>query len=408
MYPVYRNKKYDFAGESYASSFPNLHRYPATMIPQIGINLFKELNISQGKLLDPYCGSGSSFIVGLESGLTEMVGFDINPLAILISRAKFSKVNLSRVKLLQRRLSHRVKELVKNDSILDFLKTPKIYNQRFWFSKEVLKKLSILYHYIDRIKEKEVKRLFLVPFSETIRESSYTRNSEFKLYKMKATDVLNFNPDVFRLYFNKLAKTIENYEKYYLPKLNNSLIEINFRRFPKMENYFDVVLTSPPYGDSKTTVAYGQFSTFSNEWFGIQYARQIDNLLMGGKASKELYDNGLIAKYIDSIAQTSRQRALQISSFYKDLQNSICDVSKSLKSGGTSIYIVGNRCVKSIHLPTDQFVAEQFEKNGFKHLFTYERSLCNKTMPIKNSPTNRIGKRRGTITKEFVVVSKKE
>lgn len=75
-YTVERNTKYDFAGQSYASKYPNLHRYPATMLPQIGIEVLKELNINTGKLLDPYCGSGSSFASGLEVGINEMYGFD--------------------------------------------------------------------------------------------------------------------------------------------------------------------------------------------------------------------------------------------------------------------------------------------------------------------------------------------
>ena len=96
-YQVIRNEKYDFAGQSYSAVYPNLHKYPATMLPQIGIEILKELNISTGKLLDPYCGSGSSFASGLECGITEMFGFDINPLAVLISRAKYTKLSLEKI-----------------------------------------------------------------------------------------------------------------------------------------------------------------------------------------------------------------------------------------------------------------------------------------------------------------------
>ena len=96
-YKVIRNPKYDFIGESYATSFPNLHKYPATMIPQLGIEIFKELNIHKGKLLDPYCGSGSTFTIGLSQGIKKMYGFDINPLAVLISRAKFTKIDINKV-----------------------------------------------------------------------------------------------------------------------------------------------------------------------------------------------------------------------------------------------------------------------------------------------------------------------
>ena len=54
----------------------------------------------------------------------------------------------------------------------------------------------------------------------------------------------------------------------------------------KNDIHFDCILTSPPYGDSKTTCAYGQFSTFTNEWLGMKEARKLDSFLMGGKSQK--------------------------------------------------------------------------------------------------------------------------
>ncbi|MCB1189180.1 MAG: modification methylase [Leptospiraceae bacterium] len=405
-YKVIRNEKYDFIGQSYATAYPNMHKYPATMIPQIGIELFKELNVFKGKLLDPYCGSGSSFTVGLDRGLNEMYGFDINPLAVLISKAKFTKVDISKIKEGKEKLRNDIYEFIKNEQNANSVQIPDYLNIDFWFSREVLKSLSIIKNFIYKIPF-EIRNLFLIPFSETIRECSYTRNNEFKLYRIKDEQIMLFNPDVYGIYFNKLNRALDIYEKYYLPKINHAKIEISFNKFPKQENYFDVVLTSPPYGDSKTTVAYGQFSMFSNQWLDIQNARQIDNLLMGGKKVKELYKNSYITKFIEEISNQSIKRALEISSFYYDLHYSINDVATSIKKGGKSIYIVGNRRVKDIQLPTDQFVAEKFEENGFKHLFTYERLLGNKSMPSQNSPTNKVGQRRSTMTSEFIVVCKK-
>lgn len=406
MYKVQRNDKYDFIGQSYGTTYPNLHKYPATMIPQIGIELFKELNIKKGKLLDPYCGSGSSFTIGLDRGLHEMYGFDINPLAVLISRTKFTKVDIEKVKLLKQRLRNRVYEFVKDENNIKKIEIPQHYNIDFWFSKPVLKNLSVLKHFIDKIPV-DMRRLFLVPLSETIRECSYTRNHEFKLYRMKSEDMLQFNPDVFGVFFDKLNKVISIYETYYLPKINGAKIEISYSKFPKIENEFDVVLTSPPYGDSFTTVAYGQFSMFSNQWFGVKYARQIDNLLMGGSTVKENYPNSVITDYINQVSKQSKRRALEVSSFYFDLDKSIKDVASSVKKGGKTIYVVGNRRVKDVQLATDQFVAEKFEQNGFKHLFTYERLLGNKAMPSQNSPSNKTGQRKGTMTQEYIVVCEK-
>jgi 16S rRNA G966 N2-methylase RsmD len=405
-YKVIRNEKYDFIGQSYSTSYPNIHKYPATMIPQIGIELFKEFEIKRGKLLDPYCGSGSSFTVGLDRGLTEMYGFDINPLAVLISRAKFTKVDIEKAKDIRQRFRNRVYEFVKIEDNLKKIDIPQHYNIDFWFSKVVLQNLSVLKHFIDKI-QIDIRRLFLVPLSETIRECSYTRNHEFKLYRIKPEEILQFNPDVFGVYFDKLNKVIDIYEKYYLPKLNGVKIDISYSKFPKKENEFDIVLTSPPYGDSFTTVAYGQFSMFSNQWFGIKYARQIDKMLMGGSVVKEIYPNSIITDFINEISKKSIRRALEVSSFYFDLDKSIKDVANSVKKEGKIIYIVGNRTVKDIQLPTDQFIAERFENYGFRHIITYERLLGNKAMPLQNSPSNKVGQRKGTMTKEYIVVCEK-
>ena len=97
-YKVVRNEAYDFLGTSYSALYPNLHKYPATMLPQIGIKLFKDFDIKAMSLLDPYCGSGSSFTVGLDVGIKEMNGFDLNPLAVLISKVKFTELDVEKLK----------------------------------------------------------------------------------------------------------------------------------------------------------------------------------------------------------------------------------------------------------------------------------------------------------------------
>lgn len=407
-YRVERNTGYDFISQSYASKYPNIHRYPATMLPQIGIKLLEDFNIKNGKLLDPYCGSGSSFASALEYEFEEMQGFDINPLAVLISRAKFTKVNVNAIIEAKRKLREDVFEYIKKEENLNKLPLPKITNMDFWFSKEVLQNLNIIKHFIYKITDENLRNIFLVPFSETVRECSYTRNKEFKLYRMKAEDILNFNPDSLGLYFKKLNDVILIYSNVYFPKLDKQQnIDLNYSKFEIKENYFDTVLTSPPYGDSKTTVAYGQFSTLSNEFLGIEYARKIDRMLMGGTKSKELYTEGIIRDFINQINEQAPKRALEVSQFYNDLEKSIHNVAKSVKAGGKIFYVVGNRTVKNIQLPTDQFIAEKFEQNNFKHLVTFERALSSKAMPSKNSPTNKAGKKVNTMLYEYIVVCEK-
>ena len=407
-YIVERNEKYDYTGQSYATLYPNLHRYPATMIPQIGIDILKELNISNGSMLDPYCGSGSSFVCGLESGIKEMDGFDINPLAVLIAKAKFTKINNNDIDVAYQKLRNNIYEMIKYEKKIKKLKLPEITNIEYWFSESVITNLSVIKHCIYEIENKDIQTLFLVPFSETVRECSYTRNNEFKLYRMKHEEVLKFNPDTISYYFKKLSDVIQYYKMYYQPKLKKNVsVKIHSKPFQNDSVKYDVVLTSPPYGDSRTTVAYGQFSTLSNEWLGINTARKIDSTLMGGKRVNEIIKNGCIAEPILKISKMDNKRALEVSSFYYDLAESINNVSKSITKNGKIIYIVGNRTVKNVSLPTDQFIAETFENNGFRHLITYERALSNKAMPSRNSPTNEAGKTVNTMLYEYIVICEK-
>jgi len=48
---------------------------------------------------------------------------------------------------------------------------------------------------------------------------------------------------------------------------------------------FDLIITSPPYGDSRTTVAYGQYSRLSSQWLELEEPNLVDKRLMGGQPS---------------------------------------------------------------------------------------------------------------------------
>ena len=402
MYEINTNQHYDFKGENYATHFPNLHKYPATMLPQIGIELFKELKLNRCSLLDPYCGTGSSALAGILSGFSEFHGFDINPLAILIAKARYKKLN--KAKLLEYKKNVECAIYYEEEEVAP----PAVTNIDFWFSKRAIKDLAVIRKAIkEEIDNKIYQPLFWLAFSETVRFVSYTRNSEFKLYRMPKEKLLSFNHDVFKVYFKNLNKILQTYVDVYLPLLKQKKFYFYDHAFKYKKEKFSAVLTSPPYGDSRTTVAYGQFSTLSNEWIGFPNARKIDSQLMGGKKATTLYNSGVLSSFIMKISKEDKKRALEVSSFYIDLQNSIKEVAQAILPGGFSIYVVGNRTVKNITLPTDQFIAEQFERCRFRHILTYRRSISSKIMPSQNSPTNIIGKKATTMLFEYIIVCQK-
>ncbi|GAH00937.1 unnamed protein product, partial [marine sediment metagenome] len=62
---------------------------------------------------------------------------------------------------------------------------PSFKNIDYWFSNDVKIKLAIIKEYIEKIDDVKIKNFFKIAFSETIRDSSWTSNSEFKLVRMK-------------------------------------------------------------------------------------------------------------------------------------------------------------------------------------------------------------------------------
>jgi tRNA G10 N-methylase Trm11 len=292
---------------------------------------------------------------------------------------------------------------------------PQIKNIDFWFDKTVQEKLAIIKTFIDKIEDENVRNFFKVAFSETVRESSFTRNSEFKLFRMTAEQMRKFNPDVFGLMQSKLARNYKGLKTFLEQKQNTATSQVydfnTVNEVKHIENEsIDIVLTSPPYGDSHTTVAYGQFSRLANEWLGVENANQIDKNLMGGKRQKEIcyFDSKALNDSLEKIALKDEKRAKEVSSFYYDYQKSIQNVAKTIKKGGYACYVVGNRKVKGEVLPTDEITKDFFENQGFSHVETIIRNIPNKRMPSKNSPTNVTGKKDETMNKEYIVIMRKE
>ena len=411
----YFDEYWDFFGADTKEYTHCFHVYPAMMIPQVAREILKRYKNENMKVLfDPYCGTGTSLVEGSLAGL-KCIGLDLNPLARLISKVKITKIDINEVIKYKDKLYNNIYNNYNNNLDDVNMNIPPITNIYFWFKEKQINELSNIRRYIDNIINQDIKDFFLVPFSETLREVSLTRNGEFKLYRMDKNKIEKWNPDTYKLYFEKLDRNINGYNMYLKNNKTFNHEVYNFNSSEDIpndlipENIADIVITSPPYGDSKTTVAYGQFSTLSNEWLGISDARKLDNKLMGGKTT-DIEKTGFsdIDNIISKINIEKPKRAKEIWSFYRDYKKSIENVSKIVKKNGIVAYAVGNRRVNNIELPTDEFTKFIFEQNGFKHIETIIRDIPNKRQPKKTSPTNKTGKTVSTMNYEYIVVLRKE
>lgn len=411
----YVDESWDFENANTKTLTHCFHSYPAMMIPQVAARLIEKYGKNANLLFDPYCGTGTSLV---EANLRNInaIGTDLNPLARLVAKAKTTPINIQLLDLYLEDFNDWCFSMRfginKNTSVV----IPKFDNIDYWFTKDVQTKLAILKHYIEHIDNESIKYFFFVAFSETVRESSLTRNGEFKLYRIAEKNLKNFNPDVYGIIENKLSRNRKGLIEFMNHKKNNSTSQVySFNtvfKIPKEilpDNSVDIVVTSPPYGDSRTTVAYGQFSKLANQWLRFNEASKLDKELMGGKRQINIEKFGIktLDEIIEQIGNKDEKRAKDVYSFYKDYLSSIKNVSKVIKNKGFACFVVGNRRVKSITLPTDEITSEMFKLHGFEHIETIIRRIPNKRMPSKNSPTNVKGEKDSTMNYEYIVVMQK-
>ena len=205
----YEDNFWDFTGADTKEYTHSFHIYPAMMIPQVAreiLNRYKTKEMSV--LFDPYCGTGTSLVEGSLVGL-KCIGTDLNPLARLISKSKVTKVNINNIKSLFRDFE----KYIISDNNID-LKKPNINNIDFWFKEKQINDLLSIKYFIDEIKDEDEKDFFLVPFSETLREVSLTRNGEFKLYRIPKEKIDTWNPNTIELFKEKVKRNIDGYIEY--------------------------------------------------------------------------------------------------------------------------------------------------------------------------------------------------
>ena len=416
----YKDESWDFRDSFTKYSNHGFHTYPAMMIPQVARRLIELYGKDKEVLLDPFMGSGTALLEAtLHKNFKKAYGIDINPLALLIAKVKTTPIDPEKVKDEYKKLIARCNE---DKKAVNFrqkkIEMPNFFNIEFWFKPKVISDLAIIKENINKIKDKDIQDFFLIAFSETVRNVSNTRNGEYKLYRMSQNMLAKHNPDTFKEFINKASKNITSMVEYHAehnPKCNVNILAEDTRNLTSIPaNTVDLIVTSPPYGDSRTTVAYGQFSRLGLQWLGYDKSSvlSIDKTSLGGIPTKDL-SNGLgsptLKKILNQIAEIDPRRAKDVLSFYVDFDKCVKELHRVTKKGAFLCFVVGNRTVKGVQIPTDEIILELFQaENHYKHYNTFIRNIPHKRMPTKNSPTNISGNHAVTMNEEWIVTIEKQ
>lgn len=454
---------WDFREDDTREYTHGIHSYPAMMVSPISrniINIVKQIK-KVDSLFDPFAGSGSVLVEGMMAGIPVVGGNDINPLALLLTKVKTTPIDSTELQNQYVELLNRINALyIKHDFLIHFiddymvktkgldltakdgwgsdaplyldefyqtyqveLKAPNFKNIGYWFRPRVIFELTLIKSAITETSNKDIREFFFVAMSEIIRLVSNRRNGEFKMFRMPPEKVAKFDPNTRqefeRILERNIGKMCDFVEACECAQ-NGSKISIYHDNACELKsvpsNTFDLIVTSPPYGDSRTTVAYGEYSRLSLQWLDLFEMTEkeimgIDRALMGGQKYRNGFEytvkSALLRDILDRIKDSDLERAGDVFSFYNDLEKSIQAIADKTKKDGYQFWVVANRTVKGVVIPTDKIIEEIAQCYGLQYIYTIDRNIVNKVMPAANSPTNEVGKTSSTMTVEHIVVLRK-
>ena len=427
------DEDWDFKGANTKYMTHGLHPYPAKMIPQISRRLLERYSSKGDVVLDPFCGSGGVLV---EARLASMnsIGLDINPLACLLAEVKSNPINPEVLKKhwvnLKRKIGSEIRSFkfreIKDVRLPDFSGT----NIDYWFKPSTMKELAIIRRNLNNIIDDNLRKFFDIPFSYTIRDVSGTRKGEYKLYRIPEDKWKKFSPNVYKTFLKYVDKSIQKMKKFY-EKCNKDVYSRVFLgdtrkmftdEFPKNANDIlikkppKIIVTSPPYGDSRTTVAYGQFSRLSSLWLDFEeemdreVIMNIDKTSLGGEPnSLSKLDFFTLNQTLDAIRDNSEKRAAECATFFSDLYKCLINMYTALDEEGYCCIVIANRTVSRIQVPTHIIIIEMGMEIGFENNLTIiPRNIPSKRLPWVNAPENIPGLKGKTMSKENIVIMRKQ
>ena len=175
---------------------------------------------------------------------------------------------------------------------------------------------------------------------------------------------------------------------------------------PEDEEKFDLVVTSPPYGDNKTTIPYGEHAYLPLQWIVLEDIHPtvaanrawlnttggIDRQSMGGIFNErptatvdKLRDaSSTLREHLVSLADAESVLRRKVVAFYDDFYQSLELISESLKPDAYLIWTLGNRRVNRMEIKNDAILGEFLGSLGCEPVTRLERIIHSKRMPHKN------------------------
>ena len=386
-------------GSKYASH--DFHSFPAKFPPQLPRKFIEGLTDIGNVILDPMMGSGTTVVEAYLSG-RQGIGFDIDPLALLIARVKVTPLDLERVAQLGNEILKRARIAVaeRRHALEEQLitnhwdtQTRKFVN--YWFARETQVHLLALITEIEQIEDRSIRDFFELAFSAIIITKSggvslafdlgHTRPHRAKVVYTQEGDIVmghdlvNSSSSRIKFLTKTLRSPLEEFEKRFKQNLMGlqtlglgakqpKISFGNAQNLPLDEESVDLIVTSPPY--AANAIDYMRAHKFSLVWMG----HRINDLgrkrgeYIGGEAVtgidyEELPDEA--AKVVADIASVDEKKGCVLHRYYSEMTRTLREMFRVLRPGKAAVVVVGNSTMRGKDTSTHTCLAAIGQVIGF-------------------------------------------
>lgn len=350
-----------------------IHPFPARMASSIAWRNIPE-GAKQLRVLDPMAGSGTTLVVARAKG-HKAIGFDRDPLAVLIAQAWCSQVNKNAARFAAEKVCNRAKSVWRRVPLSDAYPIGADKETqgfvRFWFDQTNRRQLAALSKAISRLRDQRSRLILWCALSKLI----VTKKIGVSL----AMDVSHSRPH--RSYkkapirpLDKFVSTVEAilkltpFEKgVALPSIR--IKEADARRLPVQANTIDLVVTSPPYLNA---IDYLRGHKLSLVWmaYKVSELREVRATNIGAEVSKSLKQENLLMDKVlrqtaDVSSLTGRVKGW-LTSYIHDMDAVLSEISRVLVPKGRAVFVVGDSTVYGTYIRNSRAIARLAEIHGLK------------------------------------------
>lgn len=373
---IAKNIDFNFAGKDTQHSTHAIHPYVAAINPPLAHALISHYVPEGATILDPFCGGGGVLVEALLDK-RRGEGCDINPLAVLISRVKTTRLPNE---LTVRDYTRILNEALANHNV-DVDEVPDLI--KYWYTPESIAPLCALRSAINQSTNQQVRELFQVILSATARDVMLTYRGEIRLRKLQGKDLEKFQPDVISAFRKRAELALTRVAQ--LPEGGQPRVYLSDARQIDDTHRFHTVITSPPYADDTNGVGYFQFSRNMLYWIGVSLDEQKDqrrSFLGCGDTNGGVIDappSEMLREVLVVIAQRSQTHYKQALHFYNDYYSALRRISRTV--GERAIIIIGDRVLSRTHINNGRITTELINTLGFKLEHYYTRQITKKRIP---------------------------